>query len=271
MRYSNYLEDKILLWIAGTTFPSAPTTLYFSAHSADPTDSGANEVTSTYFSGRASYTSSNFGSPATVGTNRQIKNTALIDFGNSILAGSVEWIGIWDAATSGNFLCSFQVVNADNTATPLTFGSGDPVTISADTLGLNFSITRFSIYLADAIINWFKGTTMPSAPATVYAGWFTTLDASGTGAEVTPSIRVAGRVSVSFGTVTDEGTAKLLRNNAIVDFGSSAGTVLGVNILGLWTASTSGNLIGFAVTDPRDILSGQPVNLPTNYIRITVS
>lgn len=271
MRYSNYLEEKILLWIAGTTFPSAPTNLYFSVHSADPSDTGANEVTATYFSGRASYTASGFSSPSTIGTNRQIKNTALIDFGNSIAAGSVSWIGIWDASTSGNFLCSFELVTASNIASPLSFGNGDPVTISSDTLELNFSITSYSIYLTDAIIAWFKGTTMPSAPSTVYAGWFTALNASGTGTEVTTDIRVAGRVAVSFGSVTDEGAAKLLTNDAIVDFGASAESVTGVYILGLWTASTSGNLIGFLETTPRDVIATQPVNLPTGYIRITVS
>lgn len=271
MRYSNYLEEKILLWIAGTTFPSAPATLYFSAHSADPSDTGASEVTSTYFSGRASYTSSNFTSASTVGTTRQIKNSALIDFGTSIAAGSVPWIGIWDAATSGNFLCSFQLVTSSNVAEPLTFGNGDPVTISANTLELNFSITRFSVYLIDAIIGWFKGTTFPSAPTTVYAGLYTALTTSNVGTEVTTSIRVAGRVAVSFGSVTDEGTAKILKNDAIVDFGASANSVTGVYIVGLLDAATSGNLIGFGQFDPIDIIATRPVNFPANYIRITVS
>lgn len=271
MRLSNYLEEKVLLWIAGTNFPSAPATLYFSVHSADPSDTGASEVTATYFSGRASYTSSNFGSSATVGTNRQIKNTALIDFDTAIASGSIPWIGIWDAATSGNFLCSFQLVDADNTATPLSFGSGDPVTISTNVLEINLSITTFSIYFTDAILGWLKGTGMPSAPTTVYAGWYTALLTSNVGTEVTPSIRVAGRVAVSFGAVTDEGTAKLLTNNAIADFGASNSSVSGVTILGLLTASTAGNLIALLPIEPRDILSGQPVNLPTGYIRITAS
>jgi hypothetical protein len=271
MRSSNYIEEKVLLWIAGTNFPSAPTTLYFSAHSADPSDTGANEVTSTYFSGRASYTSSNFTSPETIGTTRQIRNSALIDFGNSISAGSVPWIGIWDAATSGNFLYSFQLVTSSNVAEPLVFGNGDPVTISADTLKINFSIARFSIYFVDAKIAWLKGTTMPSAPTTVYAGLYTALTASNTGTEVTSSIRLAGRVAVSFGSVTDEGAAKLLTNDAIVNFGASDSSVTGVYILGLLDASTSGNLIAFGQFDPRDIIATQPVNFPANYIRITAS
>jgi hypothetical protein len=271
MRYSNYLEEKVLLWIDGTNFPSAPTTLYFSVHSADPSDTGASEVTATYFTGRASYTASNFSAPATVGANRQIKNSALIDFDNSISAGSVFWIGIWDAATSGNFLCSFELVNASGEGEPLVFGNGDPVTISSNALEINLSITTYSIYFTDAILGWLKGTAMPSAPTTVYAGWYTSLTASNVGTEVTTSIRVAGRVAVSFGTVTDEGTAKLLTNNAIVDFGASNSPVTGVYILGLLNAATAGNLIGFLQTAPRDIIAGQPVNLPSGYIRITVS
>lgn len=270
MTISNYLEDKILLWISGTTFPTALSTLYFSVHSADPSDTGANETTATYFSGRASYTSSDFIAPETIGTDRQIRNTVAIDFGNSISAGTAAWIGVWDAATSGNFICGFELKDAAMIPFPLSFGNGDPVAISPDAFFFNLSITGFSVYLVDAIFGWFTGTTMPSAP-TVYAGLFTALNTSGTGTEVTTSIRVAGRVAVSFGSVTDEGVAKLLTNDAIVDFGNSAGSVVGVYILGLYDASTSGNLIGLLVTTPRDIIATQPVNFPFGYIRITAS
>lgn len=270
MRLSNYLEETILLWISGTNFPSAPTTLYFSVHSADPSDTGASEVTATYFSGRASYTSSNFTTPETIASDRQIKNSAIINFGNSIASGSISWIGIWDAATSGNFLCSFQLVDADSIADPLSFADGDPVTLSANTLTINLSVSTFSIYFVNAIFGWLKGTAMPVAP-TIYAGWYTALIPSNVGTEVTSSIRVAGRVSVSFGTVSDEGTSKLLTNNAIADFGNSNSPVNGVSILGLLDASTAGNLILLMPIEPRDIITGQPVNLPTGYIRITVS
>ena len=112
---------------------------------------------------------------------------------------------------------------------------------------------------------------MPSAPSTVYAGLYTALTASNTGTEVTSSIRLAGRVAVSFGSVTDEGTAKLLTNDAIVNFGASDSSVTGVYILGLLDATTSGNLIAFGQFDPRDIIATQPVNFPANYIRITAS
>jgi len=270
MRLSNYLEEIILLWISGTNFPSALSNLYFSVHSADPSDTGASEVTATYFSGRASYTSSNFTAPETVDTDRQIKNSAVINFGDSIASGSISWIGIWDAATSGNFLCSFQLVDADNIADPLSFAEGDPVSLSANTLTINLSVSTFSVYFVDAIFGWFKGTTMPVAP-TVYAGWYTALVTSNVGTEVTTSIRVAGRVAVSFGSVTDEGTSKLLTNDAIADFGNSNSPVSGVSILGLLDAATAGNLILLMPIEPRDIIATQPVNLPTGYIRITTS
>jgi len=272
MSLSNYLEDMILNWFGGTNFATAPTNLFFSLHSADPADTGANEVTATYTSGRDSYTASGFTSPATVGTNRQIKNTALIDWGNSTSAGSADWIGIWDASTSGNFLFGFQLLNGSGVATPLTFGSGDPVTIAINGAAINLSISSFSIYLVDMILNWFKGTTAASAPSTIYAGWFTSLVASGTGTEVTTDIRVAGRVAITtWGSLTTEGTKRLIKNSAIVDFGNSANTVLGVYILGLWSASTSGDLYVFLTVTPRDVLSGEPVFVPANGITLKVS
>lgn len=265
MSLSNYLEDMILSWIGGTNFATAPTNLFFSLHSDNPADTGANEVTATYTAGRDSYTASGFTAPATVGTNRQIKNTALIDWGNSTSAGSASWIGIWDASTSGNFLFGFQLLNSSGVATPLTFGSGDPVTIAINGAAINLSISSFSIYLVDMILNWFKGTTAASAPSTIYAGLFTSLVASGTGTEVTTDIRVAGRVAITaWGSLTTEGTKRVIKNTTAVDFGNSANTVLGVYILGLWSAVTAGNLYVFLAVTPRDVLAGEPYPIPAN-------
>ena len=55
MGLSSYLLDKFLNHhFKGTAAGTAPTTLYGSIHSADPLLTGVNEVTATYFSGRAS-------------------------------------------------------------------------------------------------------------------------------------------------------------------------------------------------------------------------
>lgn len=272
MAYSDYIENKALNWLTGTAYGTAPTNLYFSLHSADPVDTGANEVTATYVSGRASYTASGFTSPATVGSNRQIKNTALVDFGNSILAGTIYWIGVWDASTSGNFLYGLQLQDASDVAAPLTFGSGDPVTIAINGVIVNLSITNFSIYFADVTLNWLKGTSAPTAPTNVYVGLFTLLIADGTGTEVTTTIRTAGRVAIaSWAALVTDGTGRLLKNSALVDFGNSVGSVTGLYIIGLWDASTSGNLLTFGTFAPRNVIATEPVYFGSEFIKIKVS
>jgi hypothetical protein len=95
---SNYLEDALINGtLRGTTF-TAPAAVYVSLHTADPADAG----TGTEVSG-GSYIrqAATFGAPSDgVST-----TTADITFpqatGNW---GTIGWIGIWDADTTGNML-----------------------------------------------------------------------------------------------------------------------------------------------------------------------
>ncbi len=272
MAASDYLKTQRLGFISGTNRASAPANLHFSLHSGDPSGTGANEVTATYVSGRASYASSGFGTITTVGSVRRMLNTALTNWGNSIAAGSIPWIGIWDASTGGNFLYGIRVVTSLGANTTLDFGNGDPVSLAIGSLTVDVSIVNQSIYLADIDLNWLKGTNAPSAPASVYTGFFTALSAANVGTEVTSTIRPAGRLAVSAWTspVTD-GVAKLMKNSATVAFGASAGTVSGVNILGLYDAAPSGNLLIFVSTTPFDVFTGQNADLPPNYIQLRAS
>jgi hypothetical protein len=95
---SNYLEDALINGtLRGTTF-TAPAAVYVSLHTADPTDAG----TGTEVSG-GSYVrqAATFGAPS----NGVSTTTADVTFpqatGNW---GTIGWIGIWDADTTGNML-----------------------------------------------------------------------------------------------------------------------------------------------------------------------
>ena len=95
---SNYLEDALINGtLRGTTF-TAPAAVYVSLHTADPTDAG----TGTEVSG-GSYIrqAATFGAPSDgVST-----TTADITYPQATASyGTVGWIGIWDAETSGNML-----------------------------------------------------------------------------------------------------------------------------------------------------------------------
>jgi hypothetical protein len=107
--FSNYLEDKILAWaFEGTAWSTAaPTTLYISLHTADPADTGANEVVV----GATNY--ARIGVAATTGWNTTTAGTAASTNAADIVfpaTGTVTWsgtithVGIWDAVTGGNLL-----------------------------------------------------------------------------------------------------------------------------------------------------------------------
>jgi hypothetical protein len=95
---SNYLEDALINGtLRGTTF-TAPAAVYVSLHTADPTDAG----TGTEVSG-GSYIrqAATFGAPS----NGVSTTTADITYPQATASyGTVGWIGIWDAQTTGNML-----------------------------------------------------------------------------------------------------------------------------------------------------------------------
>lgn len=115
-----------------------------------------------------------------------------------------------------------------------------------------------SNYLEDKLLNWaLKNTAMGTPPATVYVGLHNgdPTDAGTGGTEVTTTIRTAGRVAATFGTITTNAGANTAANSAIVDFGAAAGAVATMTHFGIWDAASGGNLL---YADP---LTGQPISV----------
>jgi hypothetical protein len=95
---SNYLEDALINGTLRATTFTAPAAVYVSLHTADPTDAG----TGTEVSG-GSYIrqAATFGAPS----NGVSTTTADITFPQATGSwGTIGWIGIWDAQTTGNML-----------------------------------------------------------------------------------------------------------------------------------------------------------------------
>ena len=95
---SNYLENALINGTLRATTYIAPTTVYVSLHYSDPTDAG----TGTELSG-GSYarTAATFAAP----TNGSSSTSANVAFPQATSNwGTIGWIGIWDAQTSGNML-----------------------------------------------------------------------------------------------------------------------------------------------------------------------
>ena len=68
MAFSQYLADKILIWIKGTTFPTALSTVFVSLHSGDPGTAGANNNVQSTITGSANRTSVTTSTFSTVGS-----------------------------------------------------------------------------------------------------------------------------------------------------------------------------------------------------------
>jgi hypothetical protein len=95
---SNYLENALINATLRNTSYTSPTTVYVGLFTSDPTDAGSGTEVS---GGSYARTAVTFGAPS----NGVSTNSAAVEFpqatGNW---GTVGWIGILDAATSGNLM-----------------------------------------------------------------------------------------------------------------------------------------------------------------------
>ena len=95
---SNFLENALINAVLRNTTYTSPATVYVSLWTSDPTDAGSgNEVSG----GSYARTSVTFGSPS----NGVTSNSADVSFPQATASwGTVGWIGLNDASTSGNLL-----------------------------------------------------------------------------------------------------------------------------------------------------------------------
>jgi hypothetical protein len=95
---SNYLENALINVTLRNTSYTSPAAVYISLHTADPTDAGTGTEVS---GGSYARQSATFGAPS----NGVSTATADITFPQaSGTWGTIGWIGIWDASTTGNML-----------------------------------------------------------------------------------------------------------------------------------------------------------------------
>jgi hypothetical protein len=126
---SNHLEVALLnLTLNGVAF-TAVNNPYISLHTADPTDAGTGTEVS---GGSYARTASSFATAS--GTSGTVATDADITFPTATATwGTIGWIGIWDAATSGNMLFHTPLDSAK------TIDSGDIFKITTGNLTVEFS------------------------------------------------------------------------------------------------------------------------------------
>lgn len=97
---SNYAEKLLLDWLMTTGAATRPTTWYVALYTAAPSDSGGGTEVSGNGYSRQSVT---FDAGATPGGTTQNNNTVSFTASGGNW-GTIGWIGIFDASTSGNLL-----------------------------------------------------------------------------------------------------------------------------------------------------------------------
>lgn len=107
--FSNYLENAIINWaFNNTAMPTQLATVYVSLHTADPSETGASEVTGGNYARIAVASTGwtkNASNPASATNTAEITYPASGTVTWSAITGSgVTHVGIWDSLTTGNFL-----------------------------------------------------------------------------------------------------------------------------------------------------------------------
>lgn len=126
--FSNYLEDQITGWIAGTTFAAAPTATFVQLYSQDPGEGGS--ATGALYS-RVSVASGAGSWTRGTGGNGTITNASAVTITSSATAtASATHVAVFTSATGGDLLFYGALTTAK------TIASGDEVKFNASALTL---------------------------------------------------------------------------------------------------------------------------------------
>lgn len=129
-----------------------------------------------------------------------------------------------------------------------------------------------STYWQDKKLNFIKGTGAGQAPVAVYIGLFNgdPTDAGSGGTEVTTTIRAAGRVAVTFGSISTASGTSSISNNADVDYGSAAAGAT-MTHFGLFDAVSAGNLFYSAALTggTQSVSTGTNVKFSTGSLTVS--
>ena len=133
-----------------------------------------------------------------------------------------------------------------------------------------------SQYLADANLNWIRGTSFPAAPS---SNIFISLHSAdpgynGVNADVTTTLIPAGRVAcpISVFTAPVDGPGAASRqtsNDTLLSLTESAAGAASVTHFGLWSAQTDGNFLVYGMVTPAaSFLTGDIVRFPVGGLVI---
>lgn len=125
----------------------------------------------------------------------------------------------------------------------------------------------FSNYLETEILDHVFGGAAYTAPATLYLALHTANpDEDGSGAEVSTTGTAYARQTVAFTT-----TGNTTSNTAAVEYPTATANFGTVTHVGVWDASTAGNLLAYAaLTSSKTIETGDVFRVPAGDLDITL-
>jgi predicted metal-binding membrane protein len=125
----------------------------------------------------------------------------------------------------------------------------------------------FSNYLETEVLDHVFGGNAYTAPATLYLALHTASPAEdASGAEVSTSGTAYARQTVTFTVSGNTATT-----NAVVEYSTATASFGTVTHVGIWDASTAGNLLAYAaLTSSKAIDTGDVFRVPTGDLDITL-
>lgn len=135
-------------------------------------------------------------------------------------------------------------------------------------------MSAFGDYFEQAILNWFRGTAFPTAPANVYVALFTaaTDDTNAGGTEVSGNAYARQAVSVASGSWSAPSTPGVISNSNAITFPAATPATWGtVTHMSIQDALTTGNrLVHGALTASKTVGIGDIFQFAVGTLSITV-
>jgi hypothetical protein len=126
MAFTNYTDNKLIDHLLGSSTYTKPSTLYVALFVGNPTSGGTEVSTSGSAYARVTSTFTISGGNAT--------NTAAIEWATATSSwGTIDWVAIYDASTSGNQLVTAQLSSSK------TIASGDVLRIPISSLSVTLT------------------------------------------------------------------------------------------------------------------------------------
>jgi len=126
MAFTNYTDNKLIDHLLGSSTYTKPSTLYVALFVGNPTSGGTEVSTSGSAYARLSAAFTISGGTAT--------NTSALEWATATSSwGTINWVAIYDASTSGNMLVTAQLTSSK------TIASGDVLRIPASNLSVTLT------------------------------------------------------------------------------------------------------------------------------------